>query len=382
MARISRASYAQMFGPTVGDRVRLADTELFIEVEKDFTIYGEEVKFGGGKVIRDGMGQSQATRAEGAVDTVITNALIVDHTGIYKADVGLKDGRIAGIGKAGNPDTQPGVTIIIGPSTEAIAGEGKILTAGGMDAHIHFICPQQIEEALMSGITTMLGGGTGPAHGTLATTCTGAWHIERMIESFDAFPMNLGARRQGQRLAAGAAGGNGPRRRLLAQAARGLGHDAGGDRQLPDGRRPVRRAGDDPHRHAERVAASSRTRSRAIKGRTIHAFHTEGAGGGHAPDIIKVCGAAERHPVLDQPDAALHGQHARRASRHADGLPPSVAVDPRGHRLRRKPHPQGDDRRRRHPARHRRLLDHLLGQPGHGPRRRSARSAPGRPPTR
>src|SRR6187399_246801 len=193
MTRIERSSYAQMFGPTVGDKVRLADTELFIEVEKDFTIYGEEVKFGGGKVIRDGMGQSQATRAEGAVDTVITNALIVDHTGIYKADVGLKDGRIAAIGKAGNPDTQPGVTIIIGPSTEAIAGEGKILTAGGMDAHIHFICPQQIDEALMSGVTTMLGGGTGPAHGTLATTCTpGPWHLARMIQGADGFPMNLG----------------------------------------------------------------------------------------------------------------------------------------------------------------------------------------------
>src|SRR6201996_4224605 len=190
--KIKRSVYADMFGPTTGDRVRLADTELFIEVEKDLTIYGEEVKFGGGKVIRDGMGQSQATRAQGAVDTVITNALIVDHSGIYKADVGLKDGRISGIGKAGNPDTQPGVTIIIGPSTEAIAGEGKILTAGGFDAHIHFIAPQQIEEALMSGITCMLGGGTGPAHGTLATTCTpGPWHIARMIEAADAFPMNL-----------------------------------------------------------------------------------------------------------------------------------------------------------------------------------------------
>ena len=192
-ARISRAAYARMFGPTTGDRVRLADTDLFIEVEKDLTTYGEEVKFGGGKVIRDGMGQSQVTRAQGAVDTVITNALIVDATGIYKADVGLKDGRIAAIGKAGNPDTQPGVTIIIGPGTEAIAGEGKILTAGGMDAHIHFICPQQIDEALMSGITTMLGGGTGPAHGTLATTCTpGPWHISRMIQAMDSFPINIG----------------------------------------------------------------------------------------------------------------------------------------------------------------------------------------------
>ncbi|MCC6887920.1 MAG: urease subunit alpha, partial [Hyphomicrobiales bacterium] len=190
--RIARAAYADMFGPTTGDRVRLADTDLIVEVERDFTTYGEEVKFGGGKVIRDGMGQAQTTRAQGAVDTVITNALIIDHWGIVKADVGLKDGCIAAIGKAGNPDTQPGVTIIVGPGTEAIAGEGKILTAGGMDAHIHFICPQQVEEALMSVITTMLGGGTGPATGTNATTCTpGPWHIGRMIQSADGLPMNL-----------------------------------------------------------------------------------------------------------------------------------------------------------------------------------------------
>src|SRR6478735_1735292 len=190
---LSRAAYADMFGPTVGDRIRLADTTLVIEVEKDFTTYGEEAKFGGGKVIRDGMGQSQRTNAEGAVDTVITNALILDHWGIVKADVGLKDGRIAAIGKAGNPDIQPGVTIVIGPGTDVIAGEGKILTAGGFDSHIHFICPQQVEDALMSGVTTMLGGGTGPAAGTNATTCTpGPWHIARMIQSFDAFPVNLG----------------------------------------------------------------------------------------------------------------------------------------------------------------------------------------------
>ncbi|MCW5774154.1 MAG: urease subunit alpha, partial [Rhodospirillaceae bacterium] len=192
-AKLSRPAYAAMYGPTVGDKVRLADTELFIEVEQDRTTYGEEVKFGGGKVIRDGMGQSQKTRAEGAVDTVITNALILDHWGIVKADVGLKDGRIAAIGKAGNPDVQPGVDIVIGPGTEAIAGEGKILTAGGIDSHIHFICPQQVEEALMSGVTTMMGGGTGPAHGTLATTCTpGPWHIARMLEAAEGFPINLG----------------------------------------------------------------------------------------------------------------------------------------------------------------------------------------------
>ncbi|MFK7890879.1 MAG: urease subunit alpha, partial [Granulosicoccus sp.] len=189
---ISRHGYAGMYGPTTGDKVRLADTDLIIEVEKDFCRYGDEVKFGGGKVIRDGMGQSQHSRAEGAVDTVITNALVVDYTGIYKADIGLTDGRISGIGKAGNPDTQDGVTIVIGPGTEAIAGEGKILTAGGFDSHIHFICPQQVDEALMSGVTTMLGGGTGPAHGTLATTCTpGPWHLARMIQAADALPMNL-----------------------------------------------------------------------------------------------------------------------------------------------------------------------------------------------
>ena len=234
MIKIARAAYADMFGPTTGDKVRLADTDLIIEVEKDFTIYGEEVKFGGGKVIRDGMGQSQVTNAQGAVDTVITNALIVDHWGIVKADVGIKDGRIAAIGKAGNPDIQPGVTIIIGPGTEVIAGEGKILTAGGFDSHIHFICPQQIEEALMSGVTTMLGGGTGPAHGTFATTCTpGPWHLARMIQAADAFPVNLGIRRQGQRLAPGGAGGDDQGRRLRAEAARGLGHHAGRDRQLP-----------------------------------------------------------------------------------------------------------------------------------------------------
>lgn len=286
-ARLSRASYAQMFGPTVGDKVRLADTELFIEVEKDFTTYGEEVKFGGGKVIRDGMGQSQATRGQGAVDTVITNALIVDHSGIYKADVGLKDGRIHAIGKAGNPDTQPGVTIIVGPSTEAIAGEGKILTAGGMDAHIHYICPQQIEEALMSGITTMLGGGSGPAHGTLATTCTGAWHIHRMIESFDAFPMNLALAGKGN------ASLPAPLEEMILAGASSLKlhEDWGTTPGAIDNCLTVA----DEHDvqvmiHTDTLNESGFVEDTvaAIRGRTIHAFHTEGAGGGHAPDIIKI----------------------------------------------------------------------------------------------
>ncbi|TIS46668.1 MAG: urease subunit alpha [Mesorhizobium sp.] len=302
MARISRAAYAQMYGPTVGDKVRLADTELFIEVEKDFTVHGEEVKFGGGKVIRDGMGQSQVSRAQGAVDTVITNALVVDAlTGIVKADIGLKDGRIAAIGKAGNPDTQDGVTIIIGPGTEIIAGEGKILTAGGFDAHIHFICPQQIEEALMSGITTMLGGGTGPAHGTLATTCTpGPWHMARMIQSFDAFPMNIGLSGKG----------NASRPAALEEMVLGgacslkLHEDWGTTPAAIDCCLSVADDYDvQVMIHTDTLNESGFVENTvaAIKGRTIHAFHTEGAGGGHAPDIIKVCGLPNVIPSSTNP---------------------------------------------------------------------------------
>lgn len=298
--KMSRKAYASMFGPTTGDKVRLADTELFIEVEKDFTTYGDEVKFGGGKVIRDGMGQSQATRGEGAVDTVITNALIVDHTGIYKADVGLKDGRIHAIGKAGNPDTQPGVNIVVGPSTEAIAGEGKILTAGGMDAHIHYICPQQIEEALMSGVTCMLGGGSGPAHGTLATTCTGAWHIERMIESFDAFPMNLALAGKGN------ASLPAPLEEMILAGASSLKlhEDWGTTPAAIDNCLTVADAFDvQVMIHTDTLNESGFVEDTvaAIKGRTIHAFHTEGAGGGHAPDIIKVCGNPNVIPSSTNP---------------------------------------------------------------------------------
>ncbi|WP_415927005.1 urease subunit alpha [Mesorhizobium argentiipisi] len=302
MARISRAAYAQMYGPTVGDKVRLADTELFIEVEKDLTVYGEEVKFGGGKVIRDGMGQSQVTRAEGAVDTVITNALVVDAlTGIVKADIGLKDGRIAAIGKAGNPDTQAGVTIIIGPGTEIIAGEGKILTAGGFDAHIHFICPQQIEEALMSGVTTMLGGGTGPAHGTLATTCTpGPWHMARMIQSFDAFPMNIGLSGKGNASKPAAL-----EEMVLAGACSlKLHEDWGTTPAAIDCCLSVADAYDvQVMVHTDTLNESGFVENTvaAIKGRTIHAFHTEGAGGGHAPDIIKVCGLPNVIPSSTNP---------------------------------------------------------------------------------
>jgi len=300
-ATISRAAYAQMFGPTTGDRVRLADTELFIEVEKDFTTYGEEVKFGGGKVIRDGMGQSQASRADGAVDTVITNALVVDVTGIYKADIGIRDGRIAAIGKAGNPDTQPGVSIVVGPGTEAIAGEGKILTAGGFDAHIHFICPQQIEEALMSGLTTMLGGGTGPAHGTLATTCTpGPWHIGRMIQSFDAFPMNIGLSGKGNASLPGAL----EEMVLGGACALKLHEDWGTTPAAIDNCLSVADAYDvQVMIHTDTLNESGFVEDTvaAFKGRTIHAFHTEGAGGGHAPDIIKVCGLPNVIPSSTNP---------------------------------------------------------------------------------
>jgi urease subunit alpha len=300
-ARISRAAYAQMFGPTVGDKVRLADTDLIIEVEQDFTTYGEEVKFGGGKVIRDGMGQSQFSRAEGAVDTVITNALIVDYWGIVKADVGLKDGKIAAIGKAGNPDTQPGVNIIVGPGTEAIAGEGKILTAGAMDAHIHFICPQQIDEALYSGVTTMLGGGTGPAHGTLATTCTpGPWHIARMIEAIDAFPMNIGLSGKG----------NASLPQALVEMVKAgasslkLHEDWGTTPAAIDCCLSVADEYDvQVMIHTDTLNESGFVEDTiaAFKGRTIHAFHTEGAGGGHAPDIIKVCGLPNVIPSSTNP---------------------------------------------------------------------------------
>jgi urease subunit alpha len=298
---MSRAAYAQMFGPTVGDKVRLADTDLQIEVEKDFTTYGEEVKFGGGKVIRDGMGQSQRARSEGAVDTVITNALILDHWGIVKADIAIKDGLIAVIGKAGNPDVQPNVDIIIGPGTEIIAGEGKIVTAGGIDTHIHFICPQQIDEALYSGVTTMMGGGTGPAAGTTATTCTpGPWHIQRMLEAADAFPMNLGFFGKGN--ASRATG-------IVEQIEAGvcglkLHEDWGATPAAIDCCLSV---ADDMdvqvliHTDSLNEGGFVEDTVSAFKGRTIHTFHTEGAGGGHAPDIIKVCGEGNVIPASTNP---------------------------------------------------------------------------------
>ncbi len=300
-AKISRAAYADIYGPTVGDKVRLADTDLIIEVERDLTTYGEEVKFGGGKVIRDGMGQSQVTRKEGAMDTVITNALIVDHSGIYKADVGLLAGEIAKIGKAGNPDVQPGVDIIIGPGTEIIAGEGKILTAGGFDSHIHFICPQQIDDALHSGVTTMLGGGTGPAHGTLATTCTpGPWHIGRMLQSADAFAMNLAFAGKGNASLPAAL-----EEQVLAGAcALKLHEDWGTTPAAIDNCLNVADAMDVQvmiHTDTLNESGFVETSIKALKGRTIHAFHTEGAGGGHAPDIIKICGESFVIPASTNP---------------------------------------------------------------------------------
>jgi urease subunit alpha len=299
--KMNRAAYAQMFGPTVGDKVRLADTDIIIEVEKDYTTYGEEVKFGGGKVIRDGMGQSQRSRNDGAVDTVITNALILDHSGILKADIAIKDGHIAAIGKAGNPDVQPNVTIIIGPGTEVIAGEGKIITAGGIDTHVHYICPQQIEEALYSGLTTMMGGGTGPAVGTNATTCTpGPWHIQRMLQAADAFPMNLGFFGKGN--ASSAAG-------LVEQIEAGacglkLHEDWGTTPAAIDCCLSV---ADDMdvqvliHTDTLNESGFVENTIAAFKGRTIHTFHSEGAGGGHAPDIIKVCGEPNVIPASTTP---------------------------------------------------------------------------------
>ena len=298
---ISRAEYAQMYGPTTGDRLRLGDTDIVIEVERDLTTYGEEVKFGGGKVIRDGMGQSQISRAGGAMDTVLTNALILDHSGIYKADIGLRDGRISGIGKAGNPDTQPGVTLIIGPGTEIIAAEGRIVTAGGMDAHIHFICPQQVQDAIASGITTMLGGGTGPAHGTLATTCTpGPWHIGRMLMAMDSVPVNM--------LISGK--GNASRPEALEEMVRAgaatlkLHEDWGTTPAAIDCCLSVADAMDvQVTIHTDTLNESGFVENTlaAIKDRTIHAFHTEGAGGGHAPDIIRLVGAPNVIPSSTNP---------------------------------------------------------------------------------
>lgn len=298
--KINRRAYAEMFGPTTGDRLRLADTDLIVEVERDFTVYGEEVKFGGGKVIRDGMGQSQR-ESKDCTDTVITNALIIDHWGIVKADIGLKNGRISAIGKAGNPDIQPGVTIVIGPGTEIIAGEGMIVTAGGVDTHIHFICPQQIDEALNSGVTTMIGGGTGPATGTYATTCTpGPWHMQRMLQAADAYPMNIGFLGKGNGSLPGAL------REQIDAGAIGLKlHEDWGS--TPAAIDCCLGVADDTDTqvaiHTDTLNESGFLEATvaAFKGRTIHTYHTEGAGGGHAPDIIRVCGESNVLPSSTNP---------------------------------------------------------------------------------
>ncbi|HYP38053.1 MAG TPA: urease subunit alpha [Stellaceae bacterium] len=323
---IPRGAYAAMFGPTTGDRLRLADTELVIEIEGDRTIYGEEVKFGGGKVIRDGMGQSQATRAEGAVDTVITNAVILDHWGIVKADIGIRDGRISGIGKAGNPDIQPGVDIVIGPGTEAIAGEGRIVTAGGVDSHIHFICPQLVEEALYSGITTMLGGGTGPAAGTAATTCTpGPWHLARILQAAEGLPVNLGFFGKG----------NASDPRALVEMVEGgacglkLHEDWGTTPAAIDTCLGVAEQLDIAvaiHTDTLNESGFVEDTIAAFKGRNIHAFHTEGAGGGHAPDIIKLCGLPNVLPSSTNPTRPFT---VNTVDEHLDMLMVCHHLDPR-----------------------------------------------------
>jgi urease subunit alpha len=324
--KMPRAAYAAMFGPTTGDRLRLADTELVIEIESDRTIYGEEVKFGGGKVIRDGMGQSQATRAEGAVDTVITNAVILDHWGIVKADIGIREGRISGIGKAGNPDIQPGVDIVIGPGTEAIAGEGRIVTAGGIDSHIHFICPQLVEEALYSGITTMLGGGTGPAAGTAATTCTpGPWHLARILEAAEGLPVNLGFFGKG----------NASQPRALIEMVEGgacglkLHEDWGTTPAAIDTCLGVAEELDIAvaiHTDTLNESGFVEDTIAAFKGRNIHAFHTEGAGGGHAPDIIKLCGLPNVLPSSTNPTRPFT---VNTVDEHLDMLMVCHHLDPR-----------------------------------------------------
>ncbi|MBF0109181.1 MAG: urease subunit alpha [Magnetococcales bacterium] len=323
---IERSAYAAMYGPTVGDRVRLADTDLFVAVEEDRTVYGEEVKFGGGKVLRDGMGQSQASRAQGAVDTVITNALIVDHWGIVKADIGIRDGRIVAIGKAGNPDIQPGVNIVFGPGTEAIAGEGRIVTAGGIDAHIHWICPQQIEDALHSGVTTMLGGGTGPAEGTFATTCTpGPWHVARMMQAAEGLPVNIGFFGKGNASRSEA---------LREQVAAGvcglkLHEDWGTTPAAIDRCLSVAEEMDiQVAIHTDTLNESGFVENTlaAFKGRPIHAFHTEGAGGGHAPDIIKLCG---QNHVLPSSTNPTRPYTVNTIDEHLDMLMVCHHLDPR-----------------------------------------------------
>ncbi len=382
--RIDRRRYAELYGPTVGDRVRLGDTNLFISPTDDLTRdasggAGDEAVFGGGKVIRESMGQ--ATRS--TIDLVITNVVVLDWWGVVKADVGVRDGRIVALGKAGNPDITDGVhpELVIGPSTEVLAGEGKILTAGGIDCHVHLICPQILDEALATGITTVVGGGTGPAEGTKATTCTpGAWYLARMLEAIDAWPINVALLAKGNTVSAAGARGPAPRRRVGLQAARGLGHDAGGDRRLPHGLRPLRRAGRDPHRHAERGGLRRRHPRRHRRALDPQLPHR---GRGRRPRARHHHGRLppQRAAVVDQPDPPAHRQHDRRAPRHVDGVPPPQPEGAGGPGVRREPHPSLDDRRRGLAARPRGDLDHRLRQPGDGSRRRGRSPAPSRPPT-
>ncbi len=359
MSRISRQAYADMFGPTVGDRVRLADTALWVEVEKDYTVYGEEVKFGGGKVIRDGMGQGQMLAAE-AMDLVLTNALIIDHWGIVKADIGIKHGRIAVIGKAGNPDVQPGVNVPVGPGTEVIAAEGKIVTAGGVDSHIHFICPQQVDEALNSGVTTFIGGGTGPATGTNATTCTpGPWYLARMLQAADSLPINIGL------LGKGNASRPDALREQIAAGAVGLKlhEDWGSTPAAIDCCLGVAEEMDIQvaiHTDTLNESGCIEDTLAAIGDRTIHTFHTEGAGGGHAAGHHPRCGAGQRAAIFDQPDPAVHGKHRGRAPGHAHGLPPPGPEHRRGRGLCRIAHPPRNHCCRGHTSRHGRLCHDLV----------------------
>ncbi len=350
MARITRAAYADMFGPTTGDRVRLADTDLIVEVEKDFTLYGEEVKFGGGKVIRDGMGQSQASQAEGAVDTVITNALIIDHWGIVKADVAITNGRIAKVGKAGNPDVQPGVDIIIGPGTEVIAGEGKILTAGGIDSHIHFICPQQVDDAIAAGVTTLVGGGTGPATGTAATTCTpGPWHMARMLQAAEGLPVNI----------AFAGKGNASRPAALEEMVRAgasclkLHEDWGTTPAAIDNCLSVADRFDvQVMIHTDTLNESGFVEDTIAAFQGTHHPRLPYRGRGRRPCTRHHQGRrpGQRPAKLHQSDAPLYGEYAGRASGHADGVPSPGQLDPGGCCLRGKPYSQRNDRGRGHPA--------------------------------
>ena len=372
MVQIPRSEYASLYGPTVGDQVRLGDTDLWIEVEQDLTAGGEEAVFGGGKSIRESMAQGSTTRADGAPDTVITNAIVLDHWGIVRADVGIRDGRIVALGRAGNPDVADGVhpLLQIGPSTDVISGEGKILTAGGIDTHVHLISPSQIVEALATGLTTLGGGGTGPSEGTKATTVTpGAWHLEKIHRSIDPYPINLLLLGKGNTVSMA-----GLKEQALAGAGGYKVHEDWGS--TPAAIDAALRGADEwglqvaLHSDSLNEAGYVASTIAAIAGRSISAFHVEGAGGGHSPDILTLAGLPNVIPGFDQPDAAAHRQHGRRAPRHVDGLPSPEPCRARGSRVRRVPDPGDHHRRRGHPARHGCHLADVVGRAGDGPDRR------------